>query len=92
MRLRFLLYSGLALFFVLSASAEEYRSEHFVIHSDLDPRIVEIYQKNCEAFYESMLAGRYFRSGWQEPLTIYYSKTHSDTFKLYFEHGLKGEE
>ncbi len=66
--------------------AETYQSEHFIIHSDLDPRYVRIVQANAEAFYNNM-AGKYFSSGWNGPLKIYYSKTPSETFKLLCKHG-----
>lgn len=69
-------------------SAEAYRSEHFIIHSDIDPRCVKVLQANVEAFYGN-LAGRFFKTGWSKPLEIYYSKNHSETFKLLCLHGHK---
>ena len=72
------------------ASGETYRSKHFIIQSDLDPRYVHFVQANCEAFYESMV-GRYFKIGWYEPLFIYYSKRQSDTRKLLEKHGLDND-
>ena len=74
--------------FFTNAFAESYKSEHFIIHSDLDPRYVRFVQANAEAYYRNMV-GRYFRTGWRKPLTIHYSKTHSDTFRLLREHGHK---
>lgn len=73
-----------------SASGETYRSKHFIIHSDLDPRFVHFVQANCEAFYENMVR-RYFKIGWYEPLFIYYSKSQSDTRKLLKKHGLDND-
>lgn len=76
------------IFLPLSVSAETYRSEHFVLYSDLDPRYVKVLQANVEAFYDN-LAGKFFKAGWSKPLEIYYSKNHSETFKLLCEHGHK---
>ena len=47
-------------------------------------------QANAEAFYKS-LQGRYFQTDWQKPLTIYYSKTQSDTQQLLNKHGHEAE-
>ena len=52
--------------------AETYRSQHFVIHSDLDPRYVKVLQANIEAFYDN-LAGKFFKTGWSKPLEIWLS-------------------
>ena len=76
--------------FFTNAFAESYKSEHFIIHSDLDPRYVRFVQANAEAYYRNMV-GRYFRTGWRKPLTIHYSKIESDTQKLLKEHGHNAE-
>lgn len=68
------------------AFAEEHKSKHFIIKSDLDTRYVQFVQANAEAYYEN-LAGRYFQVGWQAPLTIYYSGTQSETQRLLDEQG-----
>jgi len=47
-----------------------YQSEHFIIYSDMNPSYVRMAQANAEAFYDN-LAGKYFKGGWTEPLTIY---------------------
>jgi len=60
---------------------------HFTINSDLHPSYVRLVGANAEAYYEG-LAQQYFQRGWREPLTIYYSRTQSDTQKLLNEHGL----
>lgn len=80
----------MALLLFTGAFAKEYRSEHFVIHSDLDARYVHFVQANAEAYYRNMV-GQYFRTGGRNPITIYYSKTQSDTFKLSHKHGHKTE-
>jgi len=72
--------------FACNVSAETYRSQHFIIYSDLDPRYIKILQANIEAFYNN-LQGRFFKTGWLKPLKIYYSKNHSETFKLPCKHG-----
>jgi hypothetical protein len=69
-----------------NVSAETYRSPHFIIYSDLDPRYIKILQANVEAFYDN-LVGKFFKTGWSKPLEIYYSKNHSETFKLLCKHG-----
>jgi len=84
-----LLYFGWIFLFSTNALAETYQSKHFVIYSDLDPRYVQFIQVNAEAFYANM-EGRYFRTGWQKSLIIYYTKTEADTQKLLVEHGHKG--
>ena len=72
------------------AAAESYQSSHFTIYSDLDPCYMQFVQANAEAYYEN-LKERYFQTGWQNPLTIYYSRTQSDTQKLLNEHGHRYE-
>ena len=89
MRKHTLLCFGWTLLLFTSAFAKEYRSEHFVIHSDLDARYVHFVRANAEAYYRNMV-GRYFRTGGGKPLPIYFSRTHSDTFKLLYKHKLKG--
>ncbi len=69
-----------------NVSAETYRSQHFIIYSDLDPRYIKILQANIEAFYNN-LEGKFFKTGWTKPLEIYYSKNHSETFELLCKHG-----
>lgn len=59
-----------------------YRTAHFTIHSDMDSRYVSFIVENAESFYESML-DTYFDKGWQEPLGIVYSRSQSDTQKLF---------
>ena len=90
MRRHALVCFGWTLLFFTSVFGETYQSEHFIIHSDLDPHYVQFVQVNAEAYYKNMVP-RYFRKGWHKPLIIYYSRTHSDTFKLLCEHGLKHE-
>lgn len=63
------------------AFAETYQSEHFIIDSPLDARLVKFVQLNCEAYYENMHL-RFFAQGWDKPLKIYYSKTQSNTQEL----------
>ncbi|MHC4103770.1 MAG: hypothetical protein ACYSR9_02430 [Planctomycetota bacterium] len=85
-----LLCLGCVQLLLTSASGETYRSKHFIIHSDLDPRYVQIIQVNAEAFYANMKSP-YFRTGARTPVTIYYSKNQSDTFKLLRKHGRKNK-
>ncbi len=59
---------------------------HFTINSDMHPSYVQLIEANAEAFYENL--EQYFQRGWRKPLTIYYSRTQSDTQKLLNEHGL----
>jgi hypothetical protein len=80
MRRQFIVCFGFLFLFLTGVSAETYESKHFIIHSDLDPRFVQFIQTNAEAFYENMV-GRYFKTGGKR-LTIYYSKTQSETFQL----------
>jgi tetratricopeptide (TPR) repeat protein len=70
-----------ALLLFTNAFAENCQSDHFIISSDLDPCYVQFVRANAEAYYEN-LQGRYFQTGWQKPLTIYYSRTQSDTQQL----------
>jgi predicted negative regulator of RcsB-dependent stress response len=77
-----------ALLLFTNAFAEDCQSDHFIIHSDLDPCYMQFVRANAEAYYEN-LQGRYFQTGWQKPLTIYYSKTQSDTQQLLNKHGHK---
>lgn len=63
-----------------------YPSEHFVIHSNLDPRFMEFVKTNAEAFYSS-LAGTYFKDGWTEPLTIYYCESSEDVKEAMSQRG-----
>jgi tetratricopeptide (TPR) repeat protein len=51
---------------------------------------VQIVQANAEAYYKN-LQGRYFQTGWQKPLTIYYSRTQSDTQQLLNKQGYKAD-
>ncbi|MGA1979183.1 MAG: hypothetical protein ABSG99_01265 [Sedimentisphaerales bacterium] len=69
-----------------NAFAKDYQSSHFIIRSDLDPCYVQFVRANAEAYYQN-LQGRYFQNGWQKPLTIYYSRTQSDTQQLLNKHG-----
>lgn len=73
-----------------SGFAETYKSDHFIIHSDLDPRYVQFIQANAEAYYENMTK-QYFRTGGGKPITVYYSKTQSETFQLLRNRGHKTE-
>lgn len=66
--------------------AENCQGSHFIIQSDLDSCFVQFVRANAEAYYENM-QGRYFKTGWQKPLTIYYSKTQSDTQQLLDKNG-----
>jgi len=79
-----------ALLLFTNAFAEDYRSDHFIIYSDLDPCYVQFVRANAEAYYEN-LQGRYFETGWRKPLTIYYSKTQADTQQLLNRHGNEAE-
>ncbi|MFA5252956.1 MAG: hypothetical protein WC454_10285, partial [Phycisphaerae bacterium] len=88
MKKQILLCLYIALLLFTNAFAEDYKSEHFIISSDLDPCFVQFVRVNAEAYYENML-GRYFQTGWQKPLTIYYSKTQSDTQQLFDKNGEK---
>lgn len=73
------LFSAILLLLLsMSVSGERYLSEHFEIISDLDSRYVEILQKNVEGYYDNMVA-RFFDTGWDEPLKIYYFESQSDT-------------
>lgn len=80
------LYFCCALLFSAGALAEYPEYNHFAIESDLHPSYTELVEANAEAYYENL--EQYFQSGWREPLTIYYSRTQSDTQKLLNEHGL----
>ena len=79
-----------SLLFIASTFAETYQSEHFIIHSDLDPRYVQFIQANSESYYNNMV-NSYFKKGWQRPLAIYYSETQAGTKKLLSERGYKDE-
>lgn len=59
-----------------------YPSEHFEIISDLDSHYIAIVQDNIEGYYDNMV-DRFFKSGWDVPLTIYYYENQSDT-QAYF--------
>jgi predicted negative regulator of RcsB-dependent stress response len=72
------------------ATAENCQSDHFIIHSDLDPCYVKLVQANAEAYYKN-LQGRYFQTEWQKPLTIYYSRTQADTQQLLNKHDYKAK-
>jgi tetratricopeptide (TPR) repeat protein len=76
------------LLLLTNAFAEDCQSDHFIIHSDLDPCYVQFVRANAEAYYEN-LHGRYFQTGWAKPLTIYYSRTQSDTQQLLDKNGHK---
>jgi tetratricopeptide (TPR) repeat protein len=80
------IYCGLLLF--SDAFARKCQSDHFVIYSDLDPCYVQFIRANAEAYYKN-LQERYFQTGWEQPLTIYYSKTQSDTQQLLNKNGHK---
>jgi len=84
---RFLCF-GFSLLFFTSVFGETYKSRHVIIESDLDPLYVQYIQANAGAFYATM-KNQYFRKGGKTPLTIYYSKTQSDTFKLLRQKGHK---
>lgn len=73
-----------------SAFAEDRKSKHFIIKSDLDPRYVQFVQANAEAYYEN-LKERYFQTGREKALIIYYSETESETRLLSGEHGYQDE-
>jgi tetratricopeptide (TPR) repeat protein len=73
-----------------NAFAESRQSNHFIIHSNLDPGLVQFVRANAEAYYENMQK-RYFQKGWQKPLTIYYSKTQSDTQQFLDKNGHEGK-
>jgi tetratricopeptide (TPR) repeat protein len=77
----FLCFCGISLF-AASALAKDYLSKNFVIHSDLDPRYVQLAQANAEAYYKN-LEEHYFQTSWAgQPLVIYYSETQSETQQL----------
>jgi tetratricopeptide (TPR) repeat protein len=90
MRIHVILCFGWLLLSFRSGFAETYKSDHFTIHSDLDPRYVQFIQANAEAYYKNIV-GQYFQTGGGKPLTIYYSKTQSETFQLLRKHGHKTE-
>lgn len=90
MRRHVILCFGWLLLSFRSGFAETYKSDHFIIHSDLDPRYVQFIQANAEAYYENMTE-QYFRTGGGKPLTVYYSKTQSETFQLLRKRGHKTE-
>jgi len=90
MRIRIILCFALLLLSFRSVFAETYKSGHFIIHSDLDRRYVQLIQANAEAYYENM-AGQYFQTAGGKPLTIYYSKTQSETFQLLRKHERKNK-
>ncbi|MDD5063993.1 MAG: tetratricopeptide repeat protein [Phycisphaerae bacterium] len=90
MKKQIFLYLCCAFLFPANTFAEDYKSDHFIISSDLDPCFVEFVQVNADAYYENLL-GQYFQTGWQKPLTIYYSKTQSDTQHLLDKNGKKTE-
>ena len=81
----------LIFFLYRAAFAETYRSEHFIVYSDLDPRFIKCLQANIEAYYNN-LAGKFFPQGWSKPLEIYYSKNSSETFKLLRKDGHKKQK
>jgi tetratricopeptide (TPR) repeat protein len=76
------------LLLLTNAFAENYQSVHFTISSDLDPRYVQLVRANAEAYYKN-LQGKYFQTGWQKPLTIYYCRMQSDTQQLLEKNGHK---
>ncbi len=78
------------LLLLTNAFAEYCQSEHFTIHSDLAPCFVRLVQTNAEAYYKN-LNERYFQTCWTKPLTIYYSKTQSDTKQLLNKNGLTAD-
>ena len=65
-----------------STGAETYRTAHYTIQTDMDSRYASLIEHNAESFYRSM-HGTYFANGWTEPLKIIYSKSQSDTQKLF---------
>jgi tetratricopeptide (TPR) repeat protein len=90
MRRQVILCFGWLLLSFRSVPAETYKSDHFIINSDLDPRYVQFIQANAEAYYQNMV-GRYFQTGGGKPIPIYYSKTQSETFQLLRKRGHKTE-
>jgi predicted negative regulator of RcsB-dependent stress response len=80
------IYCAILLF--TNAFAGDYQCRHFIIHSDLDPCFVRFIRANVDAYYEN-LQERYFQIEWQKPLTIYYSKTQSNTQQLLDKNGHK---
>ena len=76
------------LLLITNAFAENCQSDHFIISGDLDPRYMQFVQANAEAYYRNS-QGRYFKTGWQKPLTIYYSRTQADTQQLLDKNGHK---
>ncbi|MBN1393250.1 MAG: tetratricopeptide repeat protein [Sedimentisphaerales bacterium] len=77
-----------AFLLLADAFAESSEGRYFSIQSDLDPCYVQLIQANAEAFYWNM-QGRYFRTGWEKPLKIYYCRTQSDTQQLLDKNGHK---
>lgn len=73
-----------------SAFVEDRQSDRFTICSDLDPCYVQFIRANAEAYCEN-LQMRYFQTGWQKPLTIYYSRTQSDTQQLLSNNGFEAK-
>ena len=68
--------------FAASVFAKDYLSKNFVIHSDLEPRYVQLVQANAEAYFGN-LRDLYFQTGWRgQSLVIYYSETQSETQQL----------
>lgn len=76
------------LLLLTNAFAGNCQSDHFIIRSDLDPRCVQFIRANADVYYKNM-QGRYFQAEWTKPLTIYYSKTQSDTQQLLDKNGQK---
>jgi tetratricopeptide (TPR) repeat protein len=70
--------------------AETYRSDHFIIQTDMDPRYVDFIRANLDAYYENMV-GSYFDKGWDKALLVYYSRSQSDTQRLLVEHSSQGK-
>ncbi|MHC5060404.1 MAG: tetratricopeptide repeat protein [Planctomycetota bacterium] len=67
-----------------------YQSEHFIIQSDLSPLYMEIILQNSETYFIN-LENLFFANGGTKPITIYYSKTQSQTQTLFSKHGISGK-
>ena len=77
-------------FFSTRTFGESYKSSHFIIYSELDPSYIHIVQANAEAFYAN-LVGKYFKSGWEEPLSVYCCQNQSSAQDLLVGNGHKDE-
>ncbi|MFC1738142.1 tetratricopeptide repeat protein [Planctomycetota bacterium] len=72
------------------AFAKQFQSANFTIQSELDSRFIDIVKTTAEAFYNN-IKRNFPLIGWEQPLTIYYSKTESETNELLAGHGYSGE-